>query len=372
MAVVVGQRRTAGVAEARARTVGVEAAEAGAGAELAREVVADDHDARFDLHLADRNVERADQATDVVEAVGGVLQQQRVGAFVDRDRAALGQQAAGAALRLDQRGEIGGLRVVDLQVFGAQRREFLHVLARGELGLLTRREFFGRRHDDDVVVAALVEALGAQHDVQRLVPRHVLQAQRDAALNRVGDDDVLAAGVREQLQHRAGFDVLEVQREALAGVDALLFGLLRRLAGRLHFDDVLVVGLVGELFEVAGGADGEAHAVADANHVEAGNRRGEIAGVIATRQVAGHFGAGKVHDDLVAELTQAGGRARIGQAHDHAAGAAGAAAEIDAADGARARRARPKRCAARQASRRRRWRRRRRRPASAPRHRSTR
>ena len=153
----------------------------------------------------------------------------------------------------------------------------------------------------------------------------------------VGDHDVLAAGVREQLQHGAGFDVLEVQREALARVDALVFGLLRGLAGRLHFDDVLVVGLVGELFEVAGGADGEAHAVADAHDVEAGNRRGEVAGVIAARQVAGHFGAGEVHDDLVAELAQAGRRARIGQAHDHAAGAAGAAAEVDAADGARAR-----------------------------------
>ena len=69
------------------------AGEAGTRAELAREVVADDDDARFDLHLADRNIERADQAADVVETIGGVLQQQRVGAFVHRHRAALGQQA---------------------------------------------------------------------------------------------------------------------------------------------------------------------------------------------------------------------------------------------------------------------------------------
>ena len=69
--------------------------------------------------------------------------------------------------------------------------------------------------------------------------------------HRVGDHDVLAAGVSQQLQHGAGLDVLEVQGQALARVDALVFGLLRGLAGRLHFDDVLVVGLVGELFEVA-------------------------------------------------------------------------------------------------------------------------
>ena len=129
----------------------------------------------------------ADQAADVVEAIGGILQQQRVGALVDRDACRAWRAATPLALRLDQRGQIGGLGVVDLQVLGTQRRELLHVLARGQLGLLARGELFGRRHDDDVVVAALVEALGAQDDVERLVPRHVLQAQRDAALHRVAD-----------------------------------------------------------------------------------------------------------------------------------------------------------------------------------------
>ena len=42
-------------------------------------------------------------------------------------------------------------------------------------------QLLGGRDDDDVVLLALVEALGAQHDVERLVPRHVLQAQRHVA-----------------------------------------------------------------------------------------------------------------------------------------------------------------------------------------------
>ena len=42
----------------------------------------------------------------------------------------LDSRPAVATLCLDQRGEIGGLRIVDLQVFGAQRSEVLHVLAR--------------------------------------------------------------------------------------------------------------------------------------------------------------------------------------------------------------------------------------------------
>ena len=147
----------------------------------------------------------------------------------------------------------------------------------GQLRLLARRQFRLRRHDDDVALLALVESLGAQHDIQRLVPGHVLQAQRHAAVDRVADHDVLAAGVGQQLQHRARLDVLEVQRQPLAGVHRLL--VLRRprsCAAAGHFDHVLIVGLVGELLEVAGGVDDDARAVAGARDVEAGHRRAEV------------------------------------------------------------------------------------------------
>ncbi len=96
---------------------------------------------------------------------------------------------------------------------------FLDVLLGFQLGLFAAGQFFGRRDDDHVAITAHVQALEPQHHVQHLVPGHVLQAQRDAAGHRVGDHDVLAAGVRDQLQHRAGVDVLEGQRHALAGVD---------------------------------------------------------------------------------------------------------------------------------------------------------
>src|SRR5205823_6268954 len=107
------------------------------------------------------------QAAHVRQPVGGVLQQQGVGAIVDRDAAARRQQRIG--LRLDERRHVLGLGVVHLQVLGAQRRELLHVLPRGQLGLLAAGELGLRRHDDDVVLPALVEPLGAQHDIERLV-----------------------------------------------------------------------------------------------------------------------------------------------------------------------------------------------------------
>ena len=70
------------------------AGEAEARTQVTLEVVGDDHDARLDQHLAHRDVQRRHQAADVGEPVGGVLQQQRVGAVIDRDVAARGQQVA--------------------------------------------------------------------------------------------------------------------------------------------------------------------------------------------------------------------------------------------------------------------------------------
>jgi hypothetical protein len=175
------------------------------------EVVVDDHDARLDQHLAHRDVERTDQAADVaslsaVSCSSSVLVRSSTATLPREDSSEL-------ALRLDQRGEVIRLGVVDLQVLGAQRRELLE-------SLRAARSAFSRAASSSagatmmtLSVLALVEALGAQHDVERLVPGHVLQAQRDAARDRVADDDVLAARVGEQLQHGAGLDVLEVQRQ---------------------------------------------------------------------------------------------------------------------------------------------------------------
>ena len=112
-------------------------------------------------------------------------------------------------------------------------------------------------------------------------------------------------------------------------------GCVRRPCARLHLDDVLVVGLVGELLEVAGGVDRDARAVADARDVEAGDRRAEIGRVVAAHQVRRHLGVGEVDHDLVADLAQVDLGVRVGELHDHAAGAVGAAAEVDAADRAR-------------------------------------
>lgn len=169
-----------------------------------------------------------------------------------------GEQRA-LALRLDQRGEVRRFRVVDLQVFRAHRRQLGERLLRLEQLLLARGEFFRRGDVDHVAFPGACRGPRAHDDVERLVPRHVLQAQRDVALDRVADDDVLAARLGEQLQHRAGLDVpkLSVSRSPR-------YSFLPRIGGRSglgplpQLEHVLAIALVAELLVVARRVDDDA------------------------------------------------------------------------------------------------------------------
>src|SRR5690606_35536076 len=83
--------RTTGGARGSQDAVGAVAVDAGgaeAHAEIALEVLAHRHDARFDAHLAHRDIQLQHQVADRRDALGGVLDQQRVDAGIDRDIAA--------------------------------------------------------------------------------------------------------------------------------------------------------------------------------------------------------------------------------------------------------------------------------------------
>ena len=147
------------------------------GAEVALERVAHDHDARFDQYLFDGYVEGLHQAPDVREFVRRVLHQQGVGALIDGQGAASRQHGLLATRGLDQFGQIRDLGIVDLHEFRAGRRQILDFPACRKLGLLARSKFRGGSDDDDIVLAPLIQSLGAQHDVESLVPRHILQTQ---------------------------------------------------------------------------------------------------------------------------------------------------------------------------------------------------
>src|SRR5690606_25477463 len=141
------------------------------------------------------------EALDVGHALGDVDDQQGVGAAVEADAAARGQEAAAldaavataaaraaagthAALALfgQQLGDILGAAVVDRDVLGHHLGALLDGDARVGLVLLVLGDLDLRRHPDDVAAAALVQALGLQHDVQRLVPRHVRSEEHTSEL----------------------------------------------------------------------------------------------------------------------------------------------------------------------------------------------
>src|SRR5699024_5624849 len=63
-------------------------------AQLAGKAAVGNHNARFDLHLADRNVEIGNHAPDFLQPLCRFVDQQAVGALIDRDATAIGQHRA--------------------------------------------------------------------------------------------------------------------------------------------------------------------------------------------------------------------------------------------------------------------------------------
>ena len=71
-----------------------------------------------------------------------------------------------------------------------------------------------RRDADQVALPHHAEALGLQHHVERLVPRHVAHADGDVARDVVGGDDVHAPDVGEETQDVVDVRVLEIEIDA--------------------------------------------------------------------------------------------------------------------------------------------------------------
>ena len=153
----------------------------------------------------------SDDPTQLIQALLGLIGNDAVGSVVDRDRTALVGTALGTGDRLEQLGHVAGLGIVDLNQFTAQWRQFCDLLLRLELLTLARGNFIRWRYQQHITYLALVQALGFQDQIQRLIPGHILQAQGNIALHRVTGHQVQIGEVRDQLQHRTDVDVLEIQ-----------------------------------------------------------------------------------------------------------------------------------------------------------------
>ncbi|MNE60261.1 hypothetical protein D3C80_1553950 [compost metagenome] len=92
-----------------------------------------------------------------------------------------------------------------------QWRQLRELLSRFQFLALAGGNFIGRRHQQYVADLALVQPLGLEHQIKCLVPGHTLQAQGNVAFDSVAGDQVEPGKIRNQLQHRAHVDVLEIQ-----------------------------------------------------------------------------------------------------------------------------------------------------------------
>ena len=141
-----------------------------------------------------------------------------------------------------------GVGVLDLDELRLQGRELLELTVGFELLALALGDLCGGRDHQHITGLALVQALGFQNQAERLIPRHVLEAQGDTTGHRIACHQVQVGEVSDKLQHRTHLDVLEVEREFFSGELEILFLALYFLLGeRLDRNHVGVVCLVGEI-----------------------------------------------------------------------------------------------------------------------------
>jgi hypothetical protein len=145
----------------------------------------------------------------------------------------------------------------------------------------------------------------------------------------VAGDDVEVGEVGDHLQQRPDLDVLEIERELLAGVTGALHQLVRVDLLRADLEHELVVALVGAVLPGAARLDHHAHPVAGLRGGDALHRGAEVGDVEAAAQAVGQAGAQELDDQAGALLADVDADLVVRQLDHDPAGTIGTAAEID-------------------------------------------
>ena len=202
-----------------------------------------------------------------------------------------------------------------------------------ELQLLLGSQLLARRDHDHIAGLAHGQPLGLEDDVQGLIPRHVLQTQGNVAGNRIACHQIESGEVREQLQDRAHLDVLEVEREAVAGIDDLIL-LHLLLFGRCQgakFQSEEIVGLIGQVVVIAPCLNIERHIAALRFGLDGHHRGGEVRDVESPEQALGKRGIVKVDQYMASLLAHRNPGFRAWELDDDTPFPSRTAAEIDVA-----------------------------------------
>src|SRR5690606_18155996 len=289
-------------------------------------------DARLNHDLTHRNIQLGHDAGQLIQAILGFQRDDAVGAVVDGDGTTL-LAATGDGGK--EGGDVGSLGVVHLDQLTAQRCQLGDLLLGLQLLTLARSNFLGRSNQQDVADLTLVQTLGAEHQIQRLIPWHVLQAQGDAALNRVTGGQVEGGEVGNQLQDRAHLDVLEIEGKLVAGVtEGVSTALLNLGQGqRLETDDQPVVGLIYQMLVETGRLDIDGCIRTGGICIDEVDRCGEILHIQPYAQLVGQLGGREHQPHTTALLLHIHADGWIRQINDDVAFALLATLEVETADG---------------------------------------
>ena len=107
----------------------------------------------------------------------------------------------------------------------------------------------GRSNQQHVTHLALVQALGLQHQIQGLIPRHILQTQSDIAAHSVTGHKIEVGKICDQLQNRTHIDILEIQGQLFPAVGKTLSLALFNIifSERLDAQRKLVIRLISQV-----------------------------------------------------------------------------------------------------------------------------
>src|SRR6202050_5348027 len=185
------------------------------------------HDASFDFHLRRLAIELPDQVIDGRDRGWNIADDQRIGPRIRYDVATIGQEwlehlldALGTSPPAPA-GTASAILQTDLSVAeragngdGSNGTGFcllqVHAGLRFALpGLLAGAQ----KH---IAIQLLIEIVVLQHDVERLIPGHLIEHQREVALYRGIEHDVQAADLVNQTEEILQVHILEVHVDRLA------------------------------------------------------------------------------------------------------------------------------------------------------------
>ena len=304
-------------------------------AQVAREAIVGLDNAGLDQDLTHRHVELTDDAANFIQARSRVAHEHRIGPFISDHAAALGHELL--LVVTEQLLNRVGLLIVEPEGLDACGLDLGDLLARFQVEFFLRGQLITRRHEDHVAIAPHIKILRLQNNIERLIPGHIFQAQREVAGDRLAHHDVEVGEIGDDLQQGAHVDVLEIERQlvaAVAGARACAgHGTARVFACGLHLDDELRIALISVVLERAGRLDHHAGVLALLESAHRFHRRGEIGHIESAPQIVGQAGLLKVDDDRLALLANVDPGLGVGQLHDDAPFPVGAPAKIDIAQG---------------------------------------